>query len=402
LLDVIHSESILSIGPAEDYATVTTTGRKQRLFLSPPHMSGYELPLVREAFESNYIAPVGPMIDAFEREFSEATGFAHAVALASGTAAIHLGLRLLGVGPGDSVITSTLTFIGGVSPIVFQGAAPVFIDCDPASWSMDVGPLEDELLACARRGRLPKAIVPTDLYGQPCDLDAILAVADRFGVAVLCDVAESLGATYKGRHAGKGAWAAAFSFNGNKIITSSGGGMLASDDGAMIQRAHFLAHQARNPGLPHHEHSEIGYNYRMSNVVAAIGRGQLRVLSERVEARRTIFERYRASLHDLPGISFMPEARHSRASRWLTIILIDPEAFGADREQVRRALEADNIESRPIWKPMHLQPVFKDARVVGGRIAERLFETGLCLPSGTQMTSDDIDRVASIIRRCGR
>jgi dTDP-4-amino-4,6-dideoxygalactose transaminase len=339
------------------------------------------------------------MLDAFERDFAQATGFAHAVALASGTAALHLGLRILGVAPGDEVLASTLTFIGGVSPIVFQGAAPVFIDSDPATWTMNIALLEDELLACALRGRLPKAIVPTDLYGQSCDLDAILELADRHGVPVLCDVAEALGATYKGRHAGKGAWAAAFSFNGNKIITSSGGGMLASDDGAVIRRARFLAHQARDQA-PHYQHSEVGYNYRMSNIVAAIGRGQLRVLDQRVEARRAIFDGYRARLGDLPGISFMPEAGYGRTTRWLSVILIDPDAFGADREQVRLALDAEDIEARPVWKPMHLQPVFRDARVVGGRVAERLFEIGLCLPSGTQMTDDDLDRVTSIIRQC--
>jgi len=391
----------LSIRSAEDCVEPRKSEQKARLFLSPPHMSGLELPLVHEAFESNYIAPVGPMLDAFEREFAEATGFAHAVALASGTASIHVGLRILDVGPGDLVMASTFTFIGGVSPIVFQGATPVLIDSDPATWTMDPGLLEDELSTCARRGRVPKAIVPTDLYGQPCDLDAILAVADRFGVAVLCDGAEALGARYKGRHVGKGARAGAFSLNGNKIITNSGGGLLASDDGRLIDRARFLAHQARDPA-PHHEHSEIGYNYRMSNVLAAIGLGQLRVLDARIESRRSIFDQYRARLRGLPGISFMPEAEHCRASRWLTVILIDPEAFGADREQVRRALEADNIESRPVWKPMHLQPVFKDVRAVGGRTAERLFETGLCLPSGTQMTSHDIDRVASIIHACCR
>jgi dTDP-4-amino-4,6-dideoxygalactose transaminase len=360
-------------------------------------MSGLELPLVHEAFESNYIAPVGPMLDAFEREFAKTTGFSHAVALASGTAAIHVGLRILDVGPGDLVMASTFTFIGGVSPIVFQGATPIFVDSDLASWTMDPGLVEDELLACARRGRIPKAILPTDLYGQPCDLDAILAIADRFGVPVLCDGAEALGARYKGRHVGNGARAAAFSLNGNKIITNSGGGLLASDDGKAIDRARYLAHQARDP-VPHYEHSEIGYNYRMSNILAAIGLGQLRVLDERIERRRWIFNEYRARLRDLPGISFMPEAEHCRAIRWLTVILIDPEAFGADREQVRLALEADDIESRPAWKPMHMQPVFKDVRVVGGSVAERLFEIGLCLPSGTQMTSHDIDRVTSIIR----
>ncbi|MDX9787077.1 MAG: aminotransferase class I/II-fold pyridoxal phosphate-dependent enzyme [Desulfobacterales bacterium] len=403
-----------------------------RIFLSPPHMSGMEISFVQDAFDSNYIAPVGPHVDAFEKEFCAGTGFRHAVALTSGTAAMHLGLRFLGVGPGDEVFASTLTFIGSVSPVSFLGATPVFIDCDRESWNMDPKILERELARCAAEGKLPKAVVPTDLYGQCCDLARITAVCDGYGVPVVCDSAEAMGASYLPRvsererknsvHAGKGARASVYSFNGNKIITTSGGGMLASDDAALIDKARFWSQQARDP-FPHYEHTEIGYNYRMSNVVAAIGRGQLRVLGARVARRREIFDYYRNALEGVPGIEVMPEAAHGRCNRWLTVILISPEWFGADREAVRLALEAENIESRPVWKPMHLQPVFDPqisqitrisqigadcrkgkrypCRVVGGCVSEDLFERGLCLPSGTAMTEADLDRVVRIVRGTG-
>ncbi len=398
-------------------------------------MGGEEMRFIREAFESNYIAPLGPQVDRFEKEFCEKTGTAYAVALSSGTAALHLALRILGVRPGDEVLASTLTFIGSISPIIFQGATPVFIDSDLSSWNMDPDLLAEELESCSRRGRLPKAIVPTDLYGQCADLDRILQICAPYGVPVVVDAAEALGAKYRKTcnpeipaaqdkhgyvHAGTGAKAAIFSFNGNKIITTSGGGMLVSDDLHLIEQARFLSQQARDPA-PHYEHSQIGYNYRMSNIVAAIGRGQLRVLDERVERKRKIFNCYQEALGVLPGIQFMPEAHYGRSTRWLTAILIDPDEFGADRETVRLALEEHNIESRPLWKPMHLQPVFTAAgatrsagagggksgpesasykvRVAGGRVSEYLFERGLCLPSGTQMTEQDIDRIVAIIKK---
>jgi dTDP-4-amino-4,6-dideoxygalactose transaminase len=392
-----------------------------RLFLSPPHMGGEEQRFVSEAFESNYIAPLGPQVDAFEREFIEKVGIGHAVALSSGTAAMHLALRILGVSSGDEVFASSLTFIGSVTPVVFQGATPVLIDCDRTSWNMDPELLAEELEACSRRGQLPKAVVPTDLYGQCADLDRILEICEPYGIPVVVDAAEALGATYgrsengkakTQRHAGVGAKAAVFSFNGNKIITTSGGGMLVSDDEALIEKARFLSQQARDPA-PHYEHTEIGYNYRMSNIVAAIGRGQLRVLDERVEKKRWIFEHYRQALGDLPGIELMPEAPYGRCTRWLTVALIHPEEFGVDRETVRMALEEQNIESRPVWKPMHMQPVFGGsngkmpevsrqthrARVVGGKVSEYLFERGLCLPSGTQMSEADLERVVARIRK---
>ncbi len=369
----------------------------KRLFLSPPHLSGEEIRLVHEAFASNYIAPLGPMVDAFEAEFAAYTGIGHAVALSSGTAAMHLALRLLGVGPGDEVVASTLTFIGSVTPVTFQGATPVFIDADRASWNMDPELLAEELADGARRGKLPRAVVPTDLYGQSCDLDRILAVCAPYGVPVVTDSAEAVGTVYKGRHAGKGARAAVYSFNGNKIITTSGGGMLCSDDRDLIDRARFLSQQARDPA-PHYEHSTVGYNYRMSNVLAAIGRGQLRALEDRVRRKREIFDGYRAALGDLPGVAFMPEAAYGRGTRWLTVALLDPGACGAKPEAVRLALEAENIEARPVWKPMHRQPVFAGCRLRGGAVADDLFARGLCLPSGTAMTDEDLARTVRVVR----
>lgn len=385
-------------------------------------MGGREQELVRQAFESNYIAPLGPMVDAFEAEFSAYTGIPHCVALSSGTAATHLALRHLGVGPGDEVMASTLTFIGSVTPATFQGAAPVFIDCDESSWNMDPALLEQALEDAARRGKLPKAVIPTDLYGQPCNLPRIRDICERHGIPVICDSAEAMGAMYKresseirGRlleseprtlnpapfvHAGFDAWASVFSFNGNKIITTSGGGMLASHDQALIDHARKLSQQARDPA-PWYEHTEIGFNYRLSNILAAIGRGQLEVLDDRVDRRREIFEGYRERLGDLPGVSFMPEPAGCRGNRWLTVALIDPAAFGADTHAVREALEAENIEARPLWKPMHLQPVFQGAKLwkAGSEaVSERLFAQGLCLPSGTAMTEDDLDRVCEIVR----
>ena len=413
----------------------------KRIFLSPPHMSGEELRFIRDAFESNYIAPLGPMVDAFEKEFSEYVGIRYSLAVSSGTAAMHLALRHLGIGPADEVFASTLTFIGSVSPVVFEGATPVFFDGDRKSWNMDTDLLEAELERCSRKGSLPKAVVPTDLYGQCCHLERIVEICDRYEVPVICDSAEALGGRFvsqgngyhakpqsrKGKnwlHAGKGARTSVYSFNGNKMITTSGGGMLTSDDEALIVHARKLSQQARED-FPHYEHRELGYNYRMSNVLAAIGRGQLRVLDQRVERKREIFEYYRRALEGVPGIDFMPEPAWSRSNRWLTVVLISPELFGVDREAVRLALEAENIEARPVWKPMHLQPLFdvrhRDtpvptsgatgqaeaqrilkgkryrARVVGGEVAEDLFERGLCLPSGTGMRDRDLDRVVAAI-----
>ncbi len=359
-------------------------------------MGGEEIKFVQEAFESNYIAPSGPQVGAFEREFTEKLGIPYAVALSSGTAAMHLALRILGIGPGDEVIAPSLTFIGGVSPVVYQGATLAFIDSEPISWNIDPVLLGEELDSRARRGRLPKAVISADIYGQCADLDRILEICSPYRIPVISDSAEALGATYKCRSAGAGAKAAVYSFNGNKIITTSGGGMLASEDEEIIRQARFLAQQARDYA-PHYEHSQIGYNYRMSNILAAIGRGQLRVLDKHIEARRRIFDYYKKALSDVPGIDFMPEAPYGRSNRWLTIILITPEEFGTDKEYVRLALEKENIEARPTWKPMHLQPVFKGCSMRGGSICEDLFKRGLCLPSGTAMTNEDLNRVIEAI-----
>jgi dTDP-4-amino-4,6-dideoxygalactose transaminase len=423
----------------------------KRIFLSPPHMGGKEVKWLREAFKSNYIAPCGPQIDALEKAFSAYTGIAHCVALSSGTAAIHLALRHLDIGPGDEVFASTLTFIGSVSPIIFLGAKPVFIDSNRESWNMDPDLLLEALEDCNKKAKLPKAVITTDLYGQCSDYDRINAICAQFDIPLIVDAAEAMGATYHHlpedkktasedlseineknkkwlehrlnfaphrqhavqRHAGKGAKAAVFSFNGNKIMTTSGGGMLASDDRDLIAHAQFLSRQACDP-LPHYEHSEIGYNYRMSNILAAIGLGQLEVLDQRVARKREIFSYYAKALKDLPGIELMPEAPFNQCNRWLTVVLIDPDVFGSNRENIRLALENENIESRPVWKPMHLQPVFDigdgraaggikkryAARVVGGKVAEELFARGLCLPSGTAMRSCDLDRTVSVLRRC--
>ena len=370
---------------------------KPRLFLSPPHMGAAEFAFVEEAFRTNWIAPVGPHVDAFEREFCARFGFGHAAALSSGTAAVHLALRLVGVRPGDEVACSTLTFAASAYPILYEHARPVFIDSDEATWNLDAGRLEDWLDSRARTGSLPRAVIAVDLYGQCADLERIAAACDRHGVPLIEDAAEALGATCAGRPAGAFGRLGVFSFNGNKIITTSGGGMLVSDDAGLIARARFLATQARDPA-PHYEHSQLGFNYRLSNVLAGIGRGQLQVLDGRVEARRRIFARYAAALQDLPGLSFMPEAAFGRSNRWLTCLTIDPTLAGIDREQVRLALEAQNIESRPVWKPLHLQPVFAGCEAVGGTVAERLFDRGLCLPSGSAMTDEQLQRVIEAVR----
>jgi dTDP-4-amino-4,6-dideoxygalactose transaminase len=362
-------------------------------------MGGNEQRYVEEAFLSNYVAPTGSMVDGFERAFSAYTGIEHCVAVTSGTAAIHLALRCLGVGAGDSVIASSLTFIGSVAPILYQGATPILIDSDEATWNMDTQLLAETLADLKRRNQLPKAVLPTDIYGQSCDMGTIRQICDDFHVPLVVDAAESVGATYQGKHAGMLADAAAFSFNGNKIITTSGGGMLASHNKRLIDKARFLSQQARDPAI-HYEHSTYGYHYRMSNIVAAIGCGQMEVLEARVARRREIFDHYVKALGDLPGIRFMPEAPYGKSNRWLTVMLIDAAQFGCGRETVLFALEEKNIEARPVWKPMHMQPVFKDVRVVGGDVSAQFFNDGICLPSGTQMTEADLARVCDTIRAC--
>jgi pyridoxal phosphate-dependent aminotransferase EpsN len=364
-------------------------------------MSGLEQQFVQETFASNWIAPLGPQVDAFEAEFAAVVGVPYALALSSGTAALHLALILAGVGPGDEVLVSTLTFSASVNPIVYLGGQPTFIDSERTSWNMDPELLEATLTARARVGKLPKAVIPVHLYGQSADMNPILAACARYEVPVIEDAAEALGATYKERSPGTFGRAGIFSFNGNKIITTSGGGMLVSADKDLIDHARKLSTQARD-AAPHYQHSEIGYNYRLSNVLAAIGRGQLQVLAERVRRKREIFKFYADTIGDLPGLSLMPEAPWGRATHWLTVITVDPAQFGATREDIRLALEQEDIESRPLWKPMHRQPVFAGCEVVGGGVAEALFRAGLCLPSGTAMGAGDLVRVAEIMRRVGR
>jgi pyridoxal phosphate-dependent aminotransferase EpsN len=336
-------------------------------------------------------------VDAFERVFALFVGAPHAAAVSSGTAALHLALLLVGVGAGDDVFVSTFTFSASVNPIRYLGANPVFIDSERRSWNMDPALLADALARRARVGKLPKAVVVVHLYGQSADLDPIVAACDRYEVPLVEDAAEAVGTTYKGRSPGTFGKVGVYSFNGNKIITTSGGGMLVSHDKGLVEHAVKLATQARDPA-PHYEHSEVGYNYRLSNVLAGIGRGQLRVLEDRVSARRRNFEKYRHVLGKLHGVDFMPEAGWGRHTRWLTAITIDPGKFGADREAVRLALEAENIEARPVWKPMHRQPVFGQFECVGGEIAEELFERGLCLPSGSNLSPEDLERVVRIFR----
>ena len=370
--------------------------QQKRLYMSPPHMSGREAEYVADAFATNWIAPVGPHLKKFEEMFAERVGVGHAVALASGTAALHLALRHLNVEPGDEVICSSLTFCASANPIVYQRATPVFIDADKSTWNMDPNLLEEDLKDSAAKGKLPKAVIVVDLLGQSADMDAILEVTGRYDIPVIEDAAEALGGTYKDRPAGASGWVAAFSFNGNKIITTSGGGMLVSDDEEVISHARHLSTQAKDPG-PFYRHSEVGYNYRLSNVCAAIGIGQLEVLDERVARRKQLNQLYKARLLELPGIEFMPEADYGEPNYWLSSITVDPSMFGATCEDIRLALETLNIESRRIWVPMHMQKPFAECRVRGGAVSENLFETGLCLPSGSAMTDDDITRVCDCI-----
>ncbi|WP_319470147.1 aminotransferase class I/II-fold pyridoxal phosphate-dependent enzyme [uncultured Pseudodesulfovibrio sp.] len=370
---------------------------KDRLYLSPPHMGGKEMQFIQQAFDANFIAPIGPQLARFEQAFCDLTGFAHCVAVSSGTAAMHLALRQLGVKPGDTVIGSSLTFIGSVTPVTFLDAKLHFVDSSRETWNMDPGLLRQAIETVQADGGHVGAVIPTDIYGQCADYDVIRTVCDEYSIPLVIDAAEAVGATYKGRHAGRGGDAAIYSFNGNKIITTGGGGLLASDDADFIAEARRLSQQARDDA-PYYEHSTIGYNYRMSNVAAAIGLGQLDMLDGFVDRLREIFDWYEKTLSVLPGIEFMPEAAYGKANRWLTVMLVDEDTFGASPEDIRIALEMENIESRPVWKPMHLQPVFRDAAHTGGEVCEDLFKRGLCLPSGSAMTENDLNRVAKVIQ----
>lgn len=357
--------------------------------------------MVGDAIRSNWIAPLGPEVDAFEREFADVTGVSHAVALSSGSAALHLALIACGVTAGDEVVTSTLTFAATAFAIRYVNATPVFIDSEPGSWNLDPDLLDRWLRQRARRGRLPKAVVPVHLYGQSCDMDRILKVCDRWEISVIEDAAEALGSTYRGRAPGSLGHAGVFSFNGNKIITTSGGGMFVTASAELARHVRKLATQAREPA-PHYEHREIGFNYRLSNLSAAVGRAQLRTLNQRVSARRQNFAHYVELLGDCPGLTFQPEAPWGTHTRWLTCLLVEPSRFGADREAIRIALDQEDIEARPVWKPMHQQPVFAGCEAIGGAVADRCFEFGLCLPSGSQLTASDRARIAEIVRGIGR
>ena len=368
------------------------------ILLSTPHMGDRELDFVKEAFETNWIAPIGPHVDAFEQEFCEAIKSDYSAAVSSGTAALHLALRLVGVKEGDEVLCSTLTFIASANPIVYLGAKPIFLDCDRHSWNLDPNVLETTLKQKAAEGKLPKALVLVHLYGQSADLDPIVELCNQYEVPLIEDAAEALGATYKGKSPGTFGKIGIFSFNGNKIITTSGGGMLVSPHEELMEKARFWATQARDP-FPHYQHSELGYNYRLSNVLAAIGRGQLLVLKDRVAARRKNFQTYEKALSEIPGLEFMPEAEYGVSNRWLTCLTIDPKIAKCDREHLRVELAKKQIETRPVWKPLHLQPIFDKCESVEGKVAEELFNNGLCLPSGSNLSEESIQRVVEEISK---
>lgn len=372
----------------------------QRVWLSSPHLGDEEAAFVEEAFRTNWIAPLGPHVDAFERELAAHVGVGHAAALSSGTAAIHLGLILLGVKAGDTVFCSSLTFVGSCNPILYCGARPVFIDSEPATWNMSPAALERAFEWAQRENRLPRCVVIVNLYGQSADMDALRPICDRYGVPILEDAAESLGAHYKDQASGSFGRVAVYSFNGNKIITTSGGGMLVADDPDIVVRARKLATQAREP-TAHYEHVEVGYNYRMSNVLAGIGRGQLKVLAQRVAQRRRVFERYRDALHDLPAVQWMPEPTGYHSTRWLTCFMLKGADAAMRCQAVMRSLERHSIEARPVWKPMHLQPLFAGAPYFphDDDVSARFFTAGMCLPSGSNLSEEQQDRVITHLRR---
>ncbi|MDR0653267.1 MAG: DegT/DnrJ/EryC1/StrS family aminotransferase [Synergistaceae bacterium] len=372
----------------------------KRIYLSPPHLGGEEIKYVKEAFETNWVAPLGPHVEAFERECAQHSGRAGALALSSGTAAVTLSAILTGIKPGDVFFCSSLTFVASLAPFAQLGAEPVLIDSEPESWNMSPEALEAAMSDAEKNGRTPGAVVMVNLYGQPCDMDRILPLCERYGAPAIEDAAESLGSNYKGCPSGSFGKFSFYSFNGNKIITTSGGGMLLSDDAEAMERARFLSAQARDPA-PWYQHSELGYNFRMSNILAGIGRAQLKLLPQRVEARRAIFRKYYEALSETPGIAFMPEPAWSQSNRWLTVMTVDPKKTGVTNLEIMKALEAANVESRPVWKPMHLQPVFAGAKYYGheGRdVSGELFANGLCLPSGSNMTDDDVSLVIGAIR----
>lgn len=369
-----------------------------KIWLSSPHLGPSEFTFVKEAFDTNWIAPLGPNVDGFENDLANFTGSRYAAVLSSGTAALHLALIMLGVEAGDEVICQSFTFSASANPIAYQGATPIFVDSEEQTWNMDPVLLEEAIKDRIAKGRKPKAIIPVHLYGMPAKINQIMEIANNYGIPVIEDAAEALGSTVNGKAAGIFGTMGVLSFNGNKIITTSGGGALISDDEKFIKQARFLATQARD-AAPHYQHSHIGYNYRMSNVCAGIGRGQMQVLNDRINQRRAVNDYYTRHLADIPGITFLPEPAGSFSNRWLTAILVEPgKTDGVTRETIRLSLEKANIESRPLWKPMHLQPVFQSAPSYINGVSEKLFNDGLCIPSGSNLTNDDLARVVENIR----
>lgn len=365
-------------------------------------MSGNELKYIIDAFETNWVAPLGPNVDAFEKEIASYVGVNEAVAVSSGTAAIHLALSLLGVKSGDKVFCSSLTFVASANPILYQGAVPIFIDSEPETWNMSPDALTFALKEAAVNDELPKAVIVVNLYGQSAKMDDICSICDQFNIPIIEDAAESLGSLYKGKQSGTFGDFGIYSFNGNKIITTSGGGMLVSNDTRAMKEARFLATQARDPA-PHYQHSTTGYNYRLSNVLAGIGRAQLEVINNRVYAKRAIFNRYYEELARIPGIEFMPELEDTLSNRWLTALTVNQEISGVSVEELLQSLADENIEARPVWKPLHLQPLFKGVKYYphfeGLDVSKYLFENGICLPSGTNMTKSDQTRVIECLKR---
>ena len=371
----------------------------KRIYLSPPHLSGLEKNFLIEALDSNWIAPLGPQVDSFEEEMAQYLDVKAAVALSSGTAALHLALRISGVNSGDIVLCPSLTFSSSANVILYEKAIPVFIDADPKTWNINCVSLERAIIDCKERGKLPKLLITVDLYGQSADYDNIMEICNENDIAVIEDAAEALGSEYKGAKCGTFGKAGIFSFNGNKIVTTSGGGMLVSNDEEFIDQARFLSTQAREPEI-HYEHRELGYNYRMSNLLAAVGRGQLAFLDEKVKSKQEIFSRYKSALGDIEGVEFMPIASYGISNCWLTTLLINDDVAGFDRNSIITALEKEDIESRPIWKPMHLQPLYKEFdyyKSEEGDISKSLFNNGICLPSGTSLSIDDQERIIDII-----
>jgi pyridoxal phosphate-dependent aminotransferase EpsN len=366
-------------------------------------MSGQEQKYIEQAFTTNWIAYLGPNVDAFEQELARYVDVKGTVALSSGTAAIHLALRLLGVETGDTVFCSSLTFAASCNPILYQGGEPVFIDSEPESWNMSPAALKKAFQAAEAAGKLPKAVITVNLYGQSADYDSILEICNQYDVPVIEDAAESLGATYKGKPSGTFGKFGIYSFNGNKIITTSGGGALVADDLEALDKARFWATQAKDQAR-HYQHSELGYNYRMSNILAGIGRAQLQVLEERVQARRAVFQRYYDALVGMDGLTFMPEASFGRSNRWLTVLIVDSEQCGSTTIDIMDALAEQNIEARPVWKPMHLQPLYQKYQYFphheSTSISDKLFAQGICLPSGSNLAVEEQQKIIQIISEC--